>query len=75
MSKPCVSEEDFKNCQTFFSKSLPILVSEVSKSLSNIDLVDTTGQQIDQLGLFLDLIGTECFKEVLCPHISANLTN
>nr|CAC84325.1 hypothetical protein [Saimiriine gammaherpesvirus 2] len=75
MSKPCISEEDFKNCQAFFTKPLPILVSEISKSLANIDFIDTASQQVDQLGIFLDLIGTECFKEVLCPHTSANLTN
>ncbi|AMA67385.1 protein UL91 [Vespertilionid gammaherpesvirus 1] len=57
-------DEDFEECQLFFSQSLPDLIAQFASSLSDIDHGQSVSQQVEKLGMFLDLIGTECIKEV-----------
>ncbi|ALE14742.1 ORF30 [Felid gammaherpesvirus 1] len=59
-----ITEKDFIHSRSFFNQQLPSLFHICSQNLGSILLTQTAGQKVEKLNLLLDLVGTECIKEV-----------
>nr|BEG23100.1 homolog of EHV2 ORF30 protein UL91 [Macronycteris gammaherpesvirus 1] len=72
-----VTEKDFCECENFFAQPLPKLLEICINSLHNLGQIESLSQQVEKASLFLELVGTECIKEVLLsqpsPHPNPNV--
>ncbi|ACY41148.1 protein UL91 [Wood mouse herpesvirus] len=69
-SKTLVTEQDLLEVATFFNRPLRDLIAEVSKTTSDLELVRSTTQGIENICLLLDLVGTECIKDASAAQTS-----
>lgn len=60
-----LTEEDFDECLAFFAQPLPKILSICTDSLHNLGQSNSIAHQIERVSLFLELVGTECIKEVI----------
>ncbi|ARW78093.1 protein UL91 [Common bottlenose dolphin gammaherpesvirus 1 strain Sarasota] len=59
-----LSESDFRECEKFFAQRLSDIIRRGSLSIAGLRPSTTTTQQLENLCLAFDLLGTECIKEV-----------
>lgn len=57
-----VTNEDFLNCEEFFSRPLPDLFRSAATCLDDINLAEGAGPILERLCLLLDQLGVECWK-------------
>lgn len=69
-SKNLVTDQDLLDVVNFFNRPLHALIAEVSKTTSDLELVRSTTQGIENICLLLDLVGTECIKDASAAKTS-----
>ncbi|AZB49202.1 hypothetical protein [Phascolarctid gammaherpesvirus 1] len=62
--KNIILDSDFSDCEQFFSKSLPDLISDTASSLSSLRTTDSPFQRLELICTVMDIVGTECMREV-----------
>ncbi|BBB06479.1 hypothetical protein [Rhinolophus gammaherpesvirus 1] len=60
-----LTEGDFQECLDFFYKPLPKLLTICSTALEDLGQLESVGQKVERVCLFLETAGTECVKEVM----------
>ncbi|AZB49129.1 hypothetical protein [Vombatid gammaherpesvirus 1] len=59
-----LSETVFIECDQFFSKKLPDLITSIASTLNTLRPTESNIQKTELICCLLDVVGTECMKEV-----------
>lgn len=66
-----IQESDLSDCLNFFTQPLLNLIESGSSIFDDLELVSSLPQKLERFSLLLDLVGTECVKQIWQPDTNA----